>query len=110
MATFLANSPIVTIALGKRPDDRDPSRGLVVPIGLATDGELIWPLSLKYYFVTYGGPVNAELLARARAAHFVAPTPTDAHLDEVRQFLSDLDSAPESAGPDPTDDGSGPVG
>lgn len=89
---YLATAAIVTAAAGTLPDERDVSRGSVVPIGLVTDGSLVWPMEVHYYYETYGGGIDAELLASARSNGFkvpdLAPNDVEAIRESVREHLS----------------------
>ncbi|MGK5530597.1 hypothetical protein [Streptomyces sp. URMC 129] len=85
---LLESTPL--IATGNVPDPLDESRGNVVPFGMATDGEWVWPLCWGYFVREYGVEVPEEFLEHVRAAHFrpvqLSDDDADRAVDEFEQL------------------------
>jgi len=97
VAEYLDGSAVIQIALGRTIDAIDESKGMVVPIGTATDGTYIWPLSLSYYVKAHSVSPPEELLERARKSDYRAPDVHDSVIEELRAHQMGED--PESAVP-----------
>ncbi len=81
---YLSRAAVVTAAAGAAVDEHDPSKGAVVPIGLVTDGTLVWPMEVRYYYQTYGGGIDATVLDSARRHGFAMPAISAADLATIR--------------------------
>jgi len=96
VAEYLDGSVVVRIALGCTIDAIDESKGMVVPIGTATDGTYTWPLSLNYYVKTYSVSPPDELLEQVRNSDYRAPDVEDSVIEELRANPV-VDEQPESS-------------
>lgn len=97
VAAYLRQAAVVVAASGMQTDRRDPQKGQVVPIGIVTDGSLVWPMEILYYYETYGDELSSELLANARRNGFQVPRLSEAEVQVVREQV-DRESRIESTG------------
>jgi hypothetical protein len=108
---YLDACPVLIVAAGADPDQIRGDGTLVVPIGVASDGLLAWPLSVAYYVREHQLAPPEPLLRRIRESDYRAPSLSDSEVDELRGQLrsptdhSDpiaLDDVPDGA--EPADD------
>lgn len=66
VTAWLEAGTVVVLSGGYAPDELG---GFVprVPVGVATDGEITWPVGVEYYVRTYGRGASAALLAHIRS-------------------------------------------
>ena len=83
--TYLRSAPVVVVAAGMALDERDPSRGHVVPIGLATDGEFIWPLRFEYDLAHHDDDLDSALVESIRRRQYVVPQVADQDMQAIRR-------------------------
>jgi hypothetical protein len=109
LLTYLTDAVLVMAAAGTDVDEQDPARGAVVPVGLVTNGSLIWPMEVRYYYENYGGAIDAELLADARRHGFIIPDVSPERVTEVLDFVrSHLSTSAADERPDLRGDAADP--
>lgn len=101
LAEYLGAAVPVFVAASKQADTRDPSKGLVVPIGLVTDGTVVWPMEDQYYFTNYGGEVDARILESARRNHFRVPDIDSVSMQSIRAQVGEESRLSRDAAPAP---------
>lgn len=87
VAAYLNACPVLIIAAGLSPDVLDPDAVVSVPIGVASDGEFAWSLSVPFYMRKYGIGGPAELHRKAASLHYEAPTLKKGEIDRLRTVL-----------------------
>lgn len=87
VGAYLECAATLVIAAGRDHDVLDPSRGGVVPIGVATDGTFGWPLSLSYYVKEHQVGLPRELLSHMRSQSFDPPVLDSSSVAELREEL-----------------------
>lgn len=97
LAAYLSQAAIVVVASGMQFDKQRADRGAVVPIGLVTDGSVVWPMEVLYYLENYGGKVDREILSSARRNGFRMP---ELSATEVQEIYTQVEQASRSASAD----------
>ncbi|MGI5219914.1 hypothetical protein [Nocardia sp. CA-290969] len=83
LANYLRNCPIIWVSQSEK-DPLDPSKGFVMPTGIATDGTWVWRIYWGYFVAEYGVAVPDHFVAHARDQKFEPPVLTP---DEIEQVI-----------------------
>lgn len=86
VAGYLNSCPILYVAAGLAADPLLDGK-IVVPIGCASDGVFIWPLSVGYFVSQHGLGVNDDLLLHIRNNKYAAPKLTAEEVDALRMSI-----------------------
>jgi hypothetical protein len=79
---LLAGGPLV-------PDELDPDRPPVVPLGYATDGVWVWSAQLRYYVAEYGVSPEPEFLTHIRRCEYRAAVPSPIQVEQANAELQE---------------------
>lgn len=87
VAAYLDAGVVLWVAAGRGIDAVDPALGRRVPIGMATDGVLAWPLAAAYYAGVHGLAPAPELVAHIRRRGH-RPPPQAGDPDDLRAAVA----------------------
>lgn len=88
VASYLNNGTVFLVAAGLEQDAKDSAKGSVVPIGWATDGNNVWPLSVAYYVENYQIGIDNAFLSEIRGVNYQCPSVSEDQLAQIKQEFS----------------------
>lgn len=97
VSSYLKSGTIFLAAAGLDQDTKDPSKGNAVPIGWATDGANVWPLSLQYYIDNYKIGIDEQFLAEIRTKNYRCPSVDEDKLTMIKdEFTAQTSTGSET--------------
>jgi hypothetical protein len=84
VSSYLKSGSTFLAAAGLDQDTKDPSKGNAVPIGWATDGANVWPLSLQYYIDNYKIGIDEQFLTEIRTRNYQCPSVDEDKLTMIK--------------------------
>ncbi|MEU1982972.1 hypothetical protein [Nocardia sp. NPDC019395] len=82
LANYLSNCPAMWVSQSIE-DPLDPSKGYVVPTGIATDGVWVWRIYWGYFVGEYGAAVPEDFLTHAQSQNFEPVVLSEEEMDRV---------------------------
>ncbi len=67
IARYLRNGQVYAASAGLVRDVLEPSREIIGPLAVLTDGVWFWPTDLVYYLEKYNAPLHAEFIEHVRS-------------------------------------------